>query len=670
MVRFRDISLKAKILAVFVLGMVVLLFLLFNNTAKMAKDFGREAALLAGRSVAFTAETVREEMSLKIDKGVIRDLDDLAAQGDRDLLLEAVPIVTAMNVAARRAEEAGYEFRVPKVSPRNPENTPTPEELEALTKLKAENLDELIVAEEGFIRYYRPVRLTEECLLCHGDPAGSTDPIGGIREGWKTGEIHGAFEVIYSLDATQEMQRKAQLGIMLFVGILILAISVFMWLVLRLVMRPLDDYIHKFELAATGDLTVSSTINSQDEVGRLSQHFNKLMGNMSGIVRGIKEITVSTNEMSQDLASSSEETAAAVVEIRTNTDHMKDKIKTLDSEVNASKQNADTVKEFIEKVHDLIGSQSESISQSSAAIEEMTASIKSIANISTEKTQIVTELEETSLSGEEEMQETLLVIKKVAQSAGLIKEMIEVIDSISDKTNLLAMNAAIEAAHAGEAGKGFAVVADEIRNLAETSGESAREISDSLEEVIENIQVSEQSTVKTADLFEAMLSKVKNVAESMKELEASTQELSAGSTQVLQALSDLTQLSDQVKGSSDDMDRQVGNIAQSLDRLSAFSADAANGMDEISYGIGEIHEAAQSISESGGKNQENVQTLEEMISRFRVETDELKEKAGGIKEKLHRSFGHNGEEDNGNGQESENDGITLRDEDGDGIARD
>jgi methyl-accepting chemotaxis protein len=152
---------------------------------------------------------------------------------------------------------------------------------------------------------------------------------------------------------------------------------------------------------------------------------------------------------------------------------------------------------------------------------------KNIAKTTEEKKSIAEELEKIYELGEEEMENTRHLMKKVTQSVDGMLEMIEVIESIATQSNLLAMNAAIEAAHAGEAGKGFAAVADEIRSLAETSSTSAREISRPLKELIDNITISENSTEKTSLMFEHMLGMIRNVSQGTQEVSSAVQNVSA-----------------------------------------------------------------------------------------------------------------------------------------------
>jgi methyl-accepting chemotaxis protein len=618
----KSTSIKVKILIPVIIGLLVLggivTFLFISDIIVSTKHAIEETS----HAIMISAEATREEMSDKIDVGVIRPFDELVETGDREKILAAVPIITAMNVARKNAEEGSYKFRVPKVDPRNPENEPTEFELRVLTELKEKQLDVKVIETKDNIHVFHPVRLSEECMLCHGDPKGASDPIGGIKEGWKVGEIHGAFQVIASLDAAKARQRDAILKIVGVTLGVIIAVALLLWLMVRLILRPLNDYIGNFKLAATGDLRVQAASKNNDEVGVLSGYFNSFISSLKGIIGNIKGVTEDTRSISSDLAATSEETASALVQMRSNTENMKEKIVHLDEEVNVSTRASNSVKEVISNVGDLISSQAAAIDESSASIEEISSSINNIANAAEEKLKIANELERTALAGESEMDDTVKIIKQVAESANVIMESITVIQNIASQTNLLAMNAAIEAAHAGEAGKGFAVVADEIRKLAESSSESAKGITQSLKEVTEYIRISEESTVKSGQVFTGIVGSVKNVAYAMEEMKNATDELSTGSRQIVEALSMLMNISEEVKTSYGEMDNQMEGIAKSMNELSGISKDTKNGMEEVSIGINEIYEAAQIISESGTKNSENVERLEELMAQFKVDEED------------------------------------------------
>ena len=252
----------------------------------------------------------------------------------------------------------------------------------------------------------------------------------------------------------------------------------------------------------------------------------------------------------------------------------------------------------LEELKNNANNQSANVTQSSAAIEEMVASIKSVSqNVSIRK-ESVGSLIETSREGETVMSETESSFKSVIDQIGSIREMTGLISGIAARTNLLAMNAAIEAAHAGDAGRGFAVVADEIRKLAESSSSNTKQISENLQLMIDSIEKTGVQVKMSGESFHEIRHEVDQVAQVMEDIHTAMDELSTGSEEILKTTSSLNDLTVSVMDSVLDVDGDKKTIDGNLERNSELSGKLGQVVQEIRKDAVEIRKTNDRVLET------------------------------------------------------------------------
>jgi methyl-accepting chemotaxis protein len=273
----------------------------------------------------------------------------------------------------------------------------------------------------------------------------------------------------------------------------------------------------------------------------------------------------------------------------------------------------------IDKLNGHIDRQTASVSQSSSAIEEMLANIQSVTQTLVKNSNNVRDLATASEVGRAGLEEVATDIQGIARESEGLLEINAVMENIASQTNLLSMNAAIEAAHAGEAGKGFAVVADEIRKLAESSGEQSKTISTVLKKIKESIDKITKSTDEVLNKFEAIDAKVKTVTEQEENIRNAMEEQGEGSKQILDAIGQLNEITQMVKGGSVEMLEGSKEVIHESKNLGAVTQEIANGMNEMATGADQINSAVTRVNTISGENKENIDILVKEVSRFKVE---------------------------------------------------
>jgi methyl-accepting chemotaxis protein len=368
-----------------------------------------------------------------------------------------------------------------------------------------------------------------------------------------------------------------------------------------------------------GDLTKTVAVNSKDEIGDMARYFNATLDKIRNLVITIKNQSVSLFDIGNELAGNMSETAAAVNEITANIQSIKGRVINQSSSVSETNATMEQITANIDKLKAQVDRQSNSVAQSSSSIEQMLANIQSVTQTLVKNSSNVQELTDASEVGRSGLQEVSSDIQEIARESEGLLEINAVMENIASQTNLLSMNAAIEAAHAGEAGKGFAVVADEIRKLAENSGEQSKTISTVLKKIKDSIDKITRSTNSVLNKFEAIDTGVRIVSEQEENIRNAMEEQSAGSKQVLEAIGQLHEVTQMVKDSSDEMlegSRQVIEESKNLERV---TQEISSGMNEMATGADEINVAINRVNTISGDNKENIDVLVKEVSKFKIE---------------------------------------------------
>jgi methyl-accepting chemotaxis protein len=432
----------------------------------------------------------------------------------------------------------------------------------------------------------------------------------------------GSWSLAVATPLTKVLARQS--GLLVFMvalgGATLVIAAIILFFLATTIVKPVRRSTELLEDVAKGegDLTKRLPAGGKDEIGRMSESFNAFMDKLEGIIASLKESGSALDGTGRELADSSGRTAAAARQIAASAESVNERARLQSEGVARTDEGARKIAEGIEALDSRIEEQASSISESSASIEEMVANIASVGRSVEKLGASFDTLVSASDSGKASLGELKSRIAGIAEQSEKLLETNSIIANIASQTNLLAMNAAIEAAHAGEAGRGFSVVADEIRKLAEMSASRAKATASELKGITATIDDMVSSSGNADAKFGAILGIIGELDELRHGIQGAMSEQEVGSQQILEALGHMNATTEEIRAGSQRMASEGRMVLDGTHALLGLTEEVRSGMGEIAAGAAEISSAALREAELSAVNREHIGRVLAEAGKFRV----------------------------------------------------
>ncbi|MDC7239210.1 MAG: methyl-accepting chemotaxis protein, partial [Spirochaetales bacterium] len=386
-----------------------------------------------------------------------------------------------------------------------------------------------------------------------------------------------------------------------------------------MIQKPILDMVDRLDRAKTGEIdrTPLQTY-TRDEIGLLNSSFITFFNTLHDSVSHTRKSLGALDSSNRTLLSHMEESASAISQIHSSIQNINNQIENQSTNVHQTSVSIEEITRNIESLNSSIEHQAANMTQSNQSVEELIEGIQSVFNMSRETDSHVEHLGRASSEGHDNMLEISSLISEIEQNSNNLMDANNLISGIASQTNLLAMNAAIEAAHAGEAGRGFSVVADEIRKLAESASLQSKAIKGNLGVEIDMVAKAVESGERTRNSFSDISSTHAGVKSQVATLYDTVREQDRMSQEIRDSLKEVDNITSLVKQGANEMNQVNGEILSSVENLKEINYEVRQLIEEISCGSGEIDRSTRLLVSLGQENSDNIRNLEEKLSFFKL----------------------------------------------------